>query len=44
MVDAKEYSIESVGAYIPGTNTRGAMQTVLVKVQSSRGEDRSFLW
>ena len=44
MVDAKEYSIESVGKYIPGTNTRGAMQTVLVKVQSSKGEDRSFLW
>lgn len=44
MVDAKEYSIENVGSYIPGTNTRGAMQTVLVKVQSLKGEERSFLW
>ncbi len=44
MVDAKEYSIENVGKYIPGTNTRGAMQTVLVKVQPLTGEERSFLW
>ena len=44
MVNAKDYSIENVGRYIPGTNTRGAMQTVLVKVQSSKGEERSFLW
>lgn len=44
MVDAKEYSIENVGSYIPGTNTRGAMQTVLVKVQSLKGEERAFLW
>lgn len=44
MVDAKEYSIENVGKYIPGTNTRGAMQTVLVKVQPLNGEERSFLW
>lgn len=44
MVDAKEYSIENVGTFIPGTNTRGAMQTVLVKVQPLNGEERSFLW
>mmetsp|Transcript_2708 Transcript_2708/g.4209 ORF Transcript_2708/g.4209 Transcript_2708/m.4209 type:complete len:192 (+) Transcript_2708:49-624(+) len=44
MVNAKEYSIENVGAYIKGTNTRGAMQTVLVKVQPLKGEERSFLW
>eukprot|EP00984_Skeletonema_dohrnii_P015200 scaffold6516_cov68-Skeletonema_dohrnii-CCMP3373.AAC.1 len=43
MVNAKEYSIENVGAYIPPTNTRGAMQTVLVKVQPLKGEERSFL-
>jgi hypothetical protein len=44
MVNAKEYSIENVGNLIPGTMTRGAMQTVLVKVQSLKGEERSFLW
>jgi hypothetical protein len=44
MVNAKEYSVEKVGAYIPGTMTRGAMQTVLIKVQSLKGEERSFLW
>ncbi|KAK1736587.1 hypothetical protein QTG54_012609 [Skeletonema marinoi] len=44
MVNAKEFSIENVGAYIKGTNTRGAMQTVLVKVQPLQGEERSFLW
>lgn len=44
MVNAKEYSIENVGEFIPGTNTRGAMQTVLVKVHSSKGEQRAFLW
>ncbi len=44
MVDAKEYSIENVGNYIPGTKTRGAMQTILIKVQPLNGEERSFLW
>ena len=44
MVNAKEYSVENVGALIPSSMTRGAMQTVLIKVQSSKDEERSYLW
>jgi hypothetical protein len=44
MVNAKEYSAENVGALIPSSMTRGAMQTVLIKVQSSKDEERSYLW
>lgn len=44
MVNAKEYSVENVGVLIPSSMTRGAMQTVLIKVQSSKDEERSYLW
>ena len=46
MVDCRRWDVLSVGPEIQGTNTRGAMKTVLVKV--SPGEtsykDRTFLW
>jgi hypothetical protein len=44
MVNAKGYSVENVGTLIPGSMTRGPMQTVLIKVQSCKGEERSYLW
>mmetsp|Transcript_18525 Transcript_18525/g.53413 ORF Transcript_18525/g.53413 Transcript_18525/m.53413 type:complete len:212 (-) Transcript_18525:295-930(-) len=44
MVGAKEWTKASVGPIIEGTNTRGAMQTVLVDVKPSNGRDRRFLW
>ena len=33
-----------VGPIIAGTNTRGAMQTVLIQVTPAKGKDRHFLW
>ncbi|KAL3781213.1 hypothetical protein HJC23_003530 [Cyclotella cryptica] len=44
MTHAKHYSILSVGPIIAAGATRGAMQTVLVKVTPAKGEDRRFLW
>lgn len=50
MVDCHEWEVVSVGPEIPGTNTRGAMKTVLVKVVQKKVEggrelkDRNFLW
>lgn len=44
MINAKEYVVLSFGPVIAATNTRGAMQTVLVKVKPANGNDRTFLW
>ena len=46
MTNAKEYSVVNVGPVIAATMTRGAMQTVLIKVTPSKGgdRDRTFLW
>eukprot|EP00985_Skeletonema_marinoi_P024462 scaffold17009_cov107-Skeletonema_marinoi.AAC.5 len=54
MVNSKEYSIENVGVYIKGTNTRGAMQTksmlakgnavVLMTMAQERRPPRQGLW
>ena len=45
MKNALEYSILSVGPIIQAGKTRGAMQTVLVRVKPANGlEDRTFLW
>lgn len=45
MVDAKGFTVVNVGPVIAGTNTRGAMQTVLVNVTPANdGKDRHFLW
>jgi hypothetical protein len=44
MTNAKEYIVLSVGRIIPATMTRGAMQTVLIKVTPSKGDYRTFLW
>lgn len=44
MIDAKEWTQVSKGPVIPGTPTRGAMQTVLVDVKPVNGRDRRFLW
>jgi hypothetical protein len=50
MVDCHKWEVLSVGPEIPGTNTRGAMKTVLVKVVQKKVEggrelkDRKFLW
>ena len=44
MINANEYVVVSVGPVIAATNTRGAMQTVLIKVKPANGKDRNFLW
>ena len=44
LANAKEYSVVSVGPVIAATMTRGAMQTVLIKVQPAKGSERTFLW
>jgi hypothetical protein len=44
MINAKDFVVLSVGPVIPATKTRGAMQTVLIKVKPSSGNDRGFLW
>jgi hypothetical protein len=43
LVNAESWSVSSTGPIIPGTPTRGAMQTVLTKVVSA-GKEREFLW
>lgn len=50
MVDCHEWEVLSVGSEITGTNTRGAMKTVLIKVVQTKVDgarelkDRKFLW
>ncbi len=44
MKNALDYSILNVGPIVPGSTTRGAMQTVLVRVTPQKGGDRTFLW
>jgi hypothetical protein len=44
MVNNLEWNTLSTGPIIPGTQTRGAMQTALVKVSPVKGEGRKFLW
>lgn len=45
MVDAASWDVVSQGNEIPGTPTRGAMQTVLAAVtKEDGGKSREFLW
>ena len=44
MVDAQTWRVCSTGPLIPGTPTRGAMQTVLAEVVPAQGRTREFLW
>ena len=44
LVHCTHFEILSIGPIIPGTNTRGAMQTCLMAVQSPSNEERRFLW
>jgi len=50
MVDCHDWEVLSVGPEIAGTNTRGAMKTVLIKVVQKKVDgarelkDRKFLW
>ena len=44
MINASGYEILNVGPVIAASMTRGAMQTVLIKVSPSKGGDRTFLW
>jgi hypothetical protein len=44
MVNAESWSVKSTGPIIPGTQTRGAMQTVLTEVIPAKGRTREFLW
>ena len=44
MINANTYEILNVGSVIGASMTRGAMQTVLIKVSPSKGGDRTFLW
>jgi len=45
MTNADEYTVLNVGSMIAAGKTRGAMQTVLIKVKPAKGgEDRAFLW
>lgn len=44
MINANEWTKAKVGPFIAGTNTRGAMQTVLVDLKPASGRDRRFLW
>jgi len=44
MVNAKEWTKVNVGPVISGSQTRGAMQTVLIDLKPESGRDRRFLW
>jgi len=46
LVDNKEWKVLSVGPEIAGTNTRGAMKTVLISVQPANEKihEKRFLW
>lgn len=44
LVKCTKYTIVSAGPLIPGTTTRGAMQTFLMDVESPGSEDRRYLW
>lgn len=49
MVNCKEWEVLNVGPEIAGTNTRGAMKTVLInvvrkEVEGEQKNDRRFLW
>jgi hypothetical protein len=44
MVNAKKWTKVKVGPVIAGSQTRGAMQTVLVDLKPEKGRDRRFLW
>jgi len=44
LIDCQGYKIVSVGPEIPGTQTRGAMQTMLIDVTTKKGQERRFLW
>lgn len=44
MVNAKEWGKVKIGPIIAGSQTRGAMQTVLVDLKPESGRDRRFLW
>jgi hypothetical protein len=44
MVNAQSWIVKSMGPIIPGTPTRGAMQTVLIEVLPQKGGPRDFLW
>ena len=44
MVNAKEWNVVSVGPVIAGSQTRGAMKTVLIDLKPESGRDRRFLW
>jgi hypothetical protein len=44
LVQCTHYEILSIGPIIPGTSTRGAMQTCLMAVRSPGSEERRFLW
>jgi hypothetical protein len=44
MVNAQSWSVKSTGPIIPGTQTRGPMQTVLTEVIPAKGRTREFLW
>ena len=44
MINAKDFVVFSVGPVIAATKTRGGMQTVLIKVKPTSGNDRVFLW
>jgi len=44
LVNAQSWTIKSTGPIIPGTLTRGAMQTVLIEVSPQKGRMREFLW
>ena len=44
MVNAKEWTKVKIGPIIAGSQTRGAMQTVLVDLKPESGRDRRFLW
>jgi len=44
LVNAKEWSVLTFGNVIPGTQTRGPMQTVLTQVIPHHGRTREFLW
>jgi len=44
LVKCTHYEIVSIGPFIEGTPTRGAMQTFLMDVESPGSEDRRYLW
>ena len=43
LVDHESWS-GKLGNRIPGTQTRGALTTTMVTVQTNRGQERKFLW